>query len=363
MLNVLFSACVHHSSEDEILHVENTTLPEIELQYAKGFEVHYERGNIKIITHAINQNAPFRDSLYVVFNSRVKFPPTIKRINYGQNRLACQSSTYLAFLTPIEQLDAVCGLCGIEYIADNDLKNTLISNQVIEICASDQLEIEALYASAPDLVLEYPFGNEDQADLSKKGLKTLLMGEYLEESQLARLEWIKLVGLLVGEAEKANAYFDKVEAEYQQLCAATQPSGKTFIMNLPFQDQWFMPAAQSVGVQLIEDAGLTYFYGTEAGTENKLHSEEAVWNAGVTADYWIIIADEAPDFSMDDLEALSPVYKTFKSVQNGQVIFCNIATTDYFAKGVIEPHIILKDLLFATGQLEDHNPAYFYLLE
>ncbi len=363
LFNYVLTGCVRHTAPNETIPIAEAHIPQIELFYAKGFELERTTNFIKISTHSINENEFFCDSLYVVFNNESELPPDVKKIAYGQNRLACQSTTYLAFLNALSQLDCVCGLCGLDYVADQELTKKLMANGVIEICASDQLELEALYASNPSLILEYPFGSDDQEDLNKKGLKSLVIAEYLEESQLARLEWIKLFGLLVGEVEKANAYFAEVEAAYNQLCAAAIPSGKTFIMNLPFQDQWYMPSTQSVGVQLIEDAGLSYFYKSESGTENRLHSQEAVWQAGVSADYWIIIAHESPDFSMRDLLALSPVYKTFKSVQSGQVIFCNIATADYFAKGVIEPHIILKDLLFATGQLKQHVPSYFNVLE
>jgi iron complex transport system substrate-binding protein len=134
-------------------------------------------------------------------------------------------------------------------------------------------------------------------------------------------------------------------------------------MNLPFQDEWFMPSEKSVGVQLIEDAGINYFYSKEKGTENKLHSKEEVWNDGVSADYWVILASRPAGYKMADLLNEEAVYKTFKSVKENQVIFCNTSESDYFSQGVIEPNLILKDLLYATGQIENHKPAYFFLLE
>jgi len=357
-------SCVEHGIQEDP-HGEIVELNDsISIQYAEGFEVEYGEGFIKIITRSIPGNQFFKDSIYLVTNSNFILLPTLKRVSPSDGRIVCQSSTYLAYLCAIEQLDKVTGICGIDYVVNDATKELLKSNGTSEICPSDQIDLEALFASNAALFFTYPFGSSTEADkYSSKGIQTLLIAEYLEKTQLARLEWIKLFGLLTGQSKKANDYFDAVELAYTTLRDETPPLNKSFIMNLPFQDEWYMPSSKSVGVELIEDAGLTYFYQAEDGTENKLHAKEEVWNDGIEADYWIIIAREEPGFTLSDLCAQSPIYQAFKSVKDKHVIFCNTAEVDYFASGVVEPHVILKDLLFATNQIVGHEPQYFFLLE
>lgn len=367
-LLMLTFACIQHSDKEPTVYTDIPEQPEIAVKYAQGFEVEYVEGGIKLMTHSFGGNNPFSDSVYIITNSDLANTNTAiskadKKIGASANRLACQSSTYLAYLNELNSLNLVSGLCGLQYVNNADVVAVLNENQVKELCLTDEVQMEALHQTNPDLFLIYPFGDEKSKGYTENGIQTLLIAEYLEESQLARLEWIKVFGLLTGKVKEANAYFEKIESEYLALVDQQKKRDKTFIMNLPFQDEWFMPSTASVGVQLIEDAGLDYFYANEVGTENQLHSKEEVWQDGISADYWIIIARRPETFNLEDLLNEEPVYGVFKAVKEGQVIFCNTAETDYFAQGVIEPNIILKDLLFATGQIEAHQPRYFFLLD
>lgn len=356
-------SCVEHQDKTSVEENVFTAEDRVEVKYAKGFEVSYHQGYIKIITQSHSSNSQFKDSLFLITDLNNNLPKDVKRLTAEKTEFACQSSTYLAFFDAFKALDMVKALCGIKFVNQDSLKAELVSNGVVELCLTDQVQDEALLEANPDLFLIYPFGRSQDNNYKEKGINTLLIGEYLEETQIARLEWIKLFGLLLNRAEEANLYFDKIHEEYEALKRQVKPIEKSFIMNLPFQDQWFMPSAQSVGVRMVEDAGISYYFKEARGTENEVFSKEAIWDVGTKADYWIIIANRKPNFSLNDLLSESPVYKTFKSVKNEQVIFCNTADVDYFAKGIIEPQIILKDLLYATKQIEYHTPVYFKRLK
>lgn len=363
VLVLIFSACVQHTNSNGNSVANSSNLERVDIEYAEGFDILYEEGTIKIVTQSFGNNAFFRDSIYMRLDSAVNLDPLFKTIEHETIRLACQSSTHLAYLEELGGLNEVVGLCGLKYVNSDEISNVLKKNQVVELCMTDQVQLENLYQCNPDLFLIYPFGSAENNNFSGKGIQTLLISEYLEKSQLARLEWIKLFGVLTGRSKEANTYFKEVENKYLKLKSESLKTEKTFIMNLPFQDKWFMPSSKSVGVELIEDAGLHYFYKNELGTENITHSNELVWNDGVLADYWVIIASRPKGYGLQDLISEESVYKEFLSVKEHQVIFCNTNEVDYFSKGVIEPHVILKDLCFAMGQIKSHNPQYFFLLD
>jgi len=358
---LLFVSCINHSTEEVEVAAEESE-EQITVMYAEGFTVTYTADYIKLVTQSISDNEDFKDSLYILKTTNVP-KGDVKIVSGAENKLACQSSTYLAFLGALDELNNVRALCGTQYVQDSTVQAVLTANNTAELCLGESIQTEAILGAQTDLFLIYPFGDDRSEEFAKMGIKTLLIAEYLETSQLARLEWIKVFGLITGKVAEANAYFAAAEANYLNLKENARNQDKNFIMNLPFQDSWFMPSPNSVGVELIKDAGLTYFYSQGSGTENQLHTKEEVWNDGVESDYWVIAARRPAEFTLKDLLEEEPVYKEFKSVKNNQVIFCNTATVDYFAQGVIEPDVILKDLLFATGQISDHEPKYFFLLK
>ncbi len=362
LLLFFLNACVRHKTSIEniqALELSDSVL----VKYAEGFEVRYEYGGVTITTHSIASNAPFADSVFIVTNPEADISTKFHALPAGLDAISCQSSTHVAFLNALNQVDLVEGLCGMEYVQNSQISSALAENNVAEICAAEQVDIEVLQKINTDLFLIYPFETEGKAKYDGAGIRTLFIAEYLEQNALARLEWIKLFGLITGKSKEANAYFDDAETEYLSLISKSKKANSNFILNLPYKESWFMPSANSMIVNLIEDAGLTYYYPSSGITENETRSTEAVWNDAMFAEYWIIMASRPADFSLADLLAEEPVYKEFLSVKKNQVIFCNTATSDYFVQGVVEPQIILKDILLATGQLSDHLPKYFCLLK
>lgn len=362
LVSLMAQACIQHKSQDEVPRVVDVS-DSVRVQYAEGFEVNYTGNFIQIISHSISNNSPFADTLEL---------PTVKVVEdlAGDNvlfgpveNIACQSSTHAAFLSALNSLDRVAGLCGMQYVQNSAINSDLEKNEVMEICAAEQVAIEVLQKINTDLFLIYPFETDGKAKYDAAGIRTFFIAEYLEQTALARLEWIKLVGLIIGKSKEANSYFEKVKAEYLSVVSKSKKANSKFILNLPYKESWFMPSANSMIVNLIEDAGLSYYYPSSGITENETHSTESVWNDAMFADYWIIMASRPADFSLADLLAEEPVYKEFLSVKKNQVIFCNTATSDYFVQGVVEPQIILKDILFATNQLTGHHPKYFNILK
>lgn len=363
ILSVFFlNACVQHHSPDE--PIQATQLSDsVVVKYAEGFEVRYEYGGLTITTHSIASNAPFADSVFILTNPEADISLKFHNLSANLDAIACQSSTQVAFLNALNKVELVAGLCGMEYVQNSQINAALLENEVAEICAAEQVDIEVLQKINTDLFLIYPFETNGKAKYDAAGIRTFFIAEYLEQTALARLEWIKLFGLIIGKAKEANTYFEKAEAEYLSLITTTKQANSKFILNLPYKESWFMPSANSMIVNLIEDAGLTYYYPSSGITENETRSTEAVWNDAMFAEYWIIMASRPVDFSLADLLAEEAVYKEFLAVKKNQVIFCNTATSDYFVQGVVEPQIILKDILLATGQLNDHQPKYFNLLK
>lgn len=352
-INFILVSCINHQNNyDEFKSIEMND--SVAIEFAEGFNVVYNSDGISVISHSIEDNNPFYDSLFFSYVSDGS-----KQIKLPTN-FTCQSTTHIAYLYALNALTEVVGLCGKSFLNDTLLLKQI--KHVSELCQEEKISYELLKSLNTGLFFIYPFETKGKEIYTKDQIETFYIAEYLEKTVLARLEWIKLFGILTNKAKEANEIFEEKKVAYESLIKANL-NGKKFILNLPYKETWYMPSSNSLLVNLISDAGLTYFYQDDSLTENILRSNEQVWNDGVEADYWIIIAGRKPDFSMQDLINEQPVYAEFKSVKNSQVIFCNSDNSDYFVQGVVEPEILLSDLLFATNQLKNHSPKYFKLLK
>jgi iron complex transport system substrate-binding protein len=355
-------SCVNHKSEVEEENVQERPEIELEVKYAEGFEIDYQNKQTKLVSKSLNKNSFFRDSIFILHQKGDKQSKSHKVVAEVSS-ISCQSSTHLAYIDYLNDFDKVKGLCGVDFVQNQELKRQMDENEVVELCLGESIQLESLIGTNPDLFFVYPFAKEEVENLESKGVNTFMVSEYLEKSPLARLEWIKLFGVILNKEEEAQSYFEDVEEEYLGLVKEEVDSNMKFMFNLPFGDTWYTPSSNSLIVKLFEDAGLSYFYSSEVGTENTPHTQEEVWNNGPLVNYWVIIASRPANFTLADLVEENEVYSTFKSVINEQVIFCNTTTTDYFIEGVIEPHIMLKDILYASHQITEHQPKYFHLLK
>ncbi|MBD3637148.1 MAG: ABC transporter substrate-binding protein [Crocinitomicaceae bacterium] len=360
----LFLSCIRHGDKNEN-DAAYRTKEDVAFtrKYAKGFDIQQREDGFVIETFSHSGNSEWSDKFVAPYKADHNFSQNAKFLPVNINRVCCQSSTYLAFLEFLGKIETVKGLCGKQYLNNKELAAHLDTNNAREICLGEKTQTETIIDINPDIYFVYPFQSEEVIGLEKKGVKTFMIAEYLELDPLARLEWIKVFGMMFGEFEKANAYFEEVEKEYLQLVKPQPDKEKKFIMNLPFGDSWHAPSTNSLIISLLQDAGLYYCFQDESGTENTIHSKEEMWQIGAEVPYWVIVANRPEGFTLEDLLAEEEVYATFRSVKEGKVIFCNTMVTDYFTYGVIEPHVLLNEIQNTVEGKTDTKAKYFQILK
>ena len=364
----LFYSCVVHTEKEvktEVLEIgEKITYFEpfeIDIEYAKEFSVDVSHEDYTKITISTNNSVHnFTDSIFIAHNSNFK-PKGRKVVKGNYSSLALQSSTYLAYLEILNKLNLVKGISGLQYVNSENYIKSFDKNNTKEISIDGKIQMESLLSINPDLFLIYPFELDNTDKYNESGVKTLLVSEYLETTALGKLEWIKFFGLIFGEYEKAEVYFEETRKNHFMRTQEVEPEN-TMFFNLPFKDDWNMPSSNSTTVNLTNDAGFNYIYKDQTN-DNSHKSKEEVWNDAMQCKYWIIIASRPKGFSLADLLKEEEVYKEFPSVKNGRVIFCNTVTTEYFTKGVVEPDILLKELIYAKDNIEFEEPKYFRILK
>jgi iron complex transport system substrate-binding protein len=347
--SLVTSSCFNKGEQPEKPILE-TDFQEFEIKYAKGFSI-YEQGNQRFLLIHNPESGATIDTLEITASENSK--------HRYFNRVIAQSTTHFAFLNKINGLEKLVGLCGLQYLSAEQ-KSILL--KTAEICNAQGLDIEKIVNHNPDLVFLYPFGDKDKTTLKKLGIQTVYLTEYLEESPLARAEWMKFFALISGQNPNKTE-FDLVEKTYLSLIKEMQQFPKSVGFNLPYGDSWDMPSKNSISAQLVRDAGLNYYLPSEKSSTsgNLSFSLEHAYNRLSGMHYWVIIAARPKNFSLNDLLAENRIFDRFPSVQLGQVIFCNTETSPYFSEGPIEPHILLQDLLNCINGTDEGN-KYFKLL-
>ncbi len=288
-------------------------------------------------------------------------------ISLPLKRIVCLSTTHLAFLASLGELDRVVGVSGGKYISNNYILSRIRKGEVVDLGYEQSLNYELLLSIKPDVVFAYGIGSESLGYLNRireLGVKVVIIGEYLESTPLAKAEWIKVFGALLGKSTEADSIFSSIESEYNSLSNRFRNSPikpKVFI-NLPWNDVWYFPGNENYMANIIADAGGSYLLSHLKGNETHAFSFESAIEKGVNADVWINLGSYN---SVEQVISDFPRLKVLPVLKNGNIFNNNKLSTpeggnDIFESGVMNPHIILKDLvkIFYPDSLE-HNLVYY----
>jgi len=350
-------------------NVTSTDITSGEVRYARKFDLQSFENYFELQVFS-----PFADSDDTLYYALKKsscqkvFPEAYHQIDIPIQSAAILSSSHAALFKPFEAADVVTGIANIDYIYDDDIYDNYKSGHTIQVGLGKNLNYELLLSRSPDILMissnaasEY---NELQT-IKRGGTGVIVNAEWREKHPLGRAEWVKVLGALLDQPEKAEAYFRKVEKNYlglrqKALEASDQPE---VLVNAPFKDSWWIPGSETYVARLLFDAGANYPWQDEQ-QENILQLDlESVMNESIDAAYWI---NPGTARSLEELAAKDSRLIEFqafrqKRVYNHTKKINERGGNDYFETGVIRPDLVLADLIhiFHPRLLEDHTFEYY----
>lgn len=326
----------------------------VQPRHAKGFYFIKEKNFTRLIVRRPWQGAD-KDLFLALVKEGDPDPkeiPAAAKVRVPVKRMALASVPQLAFAEALGSLDRVAGLSGTAYLYSPGARARVASNLIRDLSGTaGAYNGELLMVLKPDLVVAQAVdreGAEKALHLSDQGLPLVFMGEWLEEHPLARAEWVKVMGALVGREKEADKLFAEVENAYMHMMAmlAQVEVRPKVMVGLPFKGTWYVPGGASYLAALIDDAGGDYLWkgGNERG--GVAMSLEAVAEKARGADIWI--HPYGVD-SLGQLRRVDPRLADFGPLQQGAV-YGNTKRTnglggnDYYETGVLKPHELLADL-------------------
>lgn len=326
-------------------------------RYATGFSLlSTEQGDATLLV----VNKPWQGSMgeqrMLLIDPEERFGnvshPSVQRISGSVERVVCLSSSYIAMLDAIGQVDKVVGVSGKEFIYNEKISS---AEHIGDVGYDSVFNMELLLSLNPDLVLLYGISAKSiiEERLQQFHIPYIYIGEYLEPSPLGKAEWIVAIAEIVGLREQGEECFKHIEERYNTLCQRVRQHTQDkstlprVLLNTPYRDVWYLPAPESYMVQLIEDAGgFAYTEGEVGDTTTPIGIEQA-YSYAQEADLWLNVGSCE---SLAELKATNPHFSSTRLVTEQRVYNNTLRRTpssgsDFWESGVVKPDVILEDLI------------------
>ena len=281
------------------------------------------------------------------------------------------SATQWAVFLRLGEIDRVKGILEGRFVTDSTMRSLLTQQKVYDIGTEAAADIERMIQLQPDVLLYSPYFDGNQGDLNITGAVLFPFADYMENTPLGRAEWIRVIGMLTGCEDKANAWFDDIKRRYNALstlCAEVEHRPTVF-SDLAFNGQWYVAGGRSYIAKLFADAGADYIWKDNPSTASVPMDAESILAKAQHADYWRVINSNPLPMTYASLGKESPVYSLFDAYKNHQIIVCDILSTGYFEQSQCEPDLLLADFIhffhpeLLTGEWEGYETKYYHLLE
>jgi iron complex transport system substrate-binding protein len=353
--------------EERIAEEINSNSLKAEINYAKGFSIEAFDG-YKIITVTnswVSHNKSFKYVLYR--NEKPKEISGAIFIKTPITSIACMSLTQVAFIEKIGKEKSIVALSGCDYVSSSKIKNRVSTNLIKEIGEGQNINYEMLIEEKPNFIMGFGIDASSNNYINKLvslGLDVVLNAEYMETHPLGKAEWIKFIAAFYEEESKADSIFKKIEKEYLEYLELTKNIKKrpTVFTGMPWNGSWYIPGAASFQAQLLKDAGAQYLWLDNDEKSSLIKSKEIIIDEAYDADFWLNLnsySDIASIINYDEK------FKGFKAVKqkklyNNDNRINGTLGNDYWESGVVNPQIILKDLIKVFHPKLIKHEMYYY---
>ncbi|HEX2612837.1 MAG TPA: helical backbone metal receptor [Fibrobacteria bacterium] len=279
-------------------------------------------------------------------------------------RIVCLAAVHVGFLAALGEAGRVIAVDAGRHVYDAGVRARVADRSVMEVGSGTGLDIERLLVVKPDLVLANAVGASENASLDRlrrAGIPVLVTAEWMESDPLARAEWVRLIGMLVGKSARADSLFATVEASYRARAAEArgQKSRPTVLLGAPFRDQWFVAGGRSFMARLLRDAGAEYPWAADTTVGGVPLGFEAVLARARDADVWLHPSDW---HALREGLKRDARFSSFTAFKRGDVYDHDArrrpdGADDYWESGAVRPDRVLADLV---SILHGQGDSLFY---
>ena len=338
-------------------------------RHAEGFQVRYTDAGclVDIQDPQRGEKESFHFLLVPRGTKLAQVPAGYMPLEVPVERVVCMTSLQLSNFICLGELDRVAGVTSTRHLFNPDMKERLADGRTRKIGIEGNFDSEVILALDPDVILISPFKRGGYEALRGVDIPLVPHLGYQEATPLGQAEWIKFVGLLCCEEEKANRIFDEIEARYNALKALTADvTERPVVLSGELHGgNWYVGGGRSFLAQIFRDAGGEYFLPDDTNAGGLNLDFETVYSQTANAQYWRIVNSYNGTFSYDALQAEDARYADLNAFKNKGVIYCNMREKPFYESMPVQPDVVLADLIhiFHPELLPaDHQPVFYELL-
>jgi iron complex transport system substrate-binding protein len=362
---LLFSvSCKNETKENHSKPIEGTS---IILKYAKGFSI-TDFGTHKILEIKNPwTNADISYSFTLTSNKLYQDEKNRDALITPLKKIVVTSTTHLPALELLNVEDALIGFPGTTYISSKTIRQRVDKGFIRELGKNENINTEILLELNPEVVIAFGIddNNKTLETIKKSEIPVIFNGDWVEDSPLARAEWIKFFGVLFDKEKKADSIFNRIEANYldAKKIASKVLKKPTVLSGALHKDIWYLPNGNSTEAQLLKDANTNYLWSNSKGTGSLTLNFETVFEIAKYADFWFSPSNYS---SLEILEKANSHYASFKAFQNKAIYSFNNTQGEsggnlYYELGMTRPDIVLKDIIKICHPelLQNYEPFFF----
>ncbi|PKQ46328.1 ABC transporter substrate-binding protein [Confluentibacter flavum] len=373
LLLIIILTLLNCKNETKKQLTESVKGEQLPLKYAKGFSVK-DYGTHKILEIKNPWPKAEKSYTYVLLNTNydADFWSTEKNnydgaIEMPIQKIVVTSTTHIPALELLNVEETLVGFPGIDYISSEKTRSRIDKGLVRELGKNEGINTEVLLELKPNLVIGFGVDGNNRTfeTIKKSGIPVIFNGDWVEESPLAKAEWIKFFGVLFNKEKEADSIFNSIEYNYLEAkkLAKNTKSQPIILSGAMHNDIWFLPNGTSTEAQLLKDANANYLWSDSKGTGSLSLNFETVFSKAKNADIWLSPSNYA---SKEALKNGNTHHALFKAFQNN-TIYSSINTTGtsggilYFELGTTRPDLVLKDLIkICHPELLKNYDLYFF---
>lgn len=351
---------------------KDNSLISVPLSYAKRFTIKTS-SDITVLELHGNKNDSNVTATFVLYkNQKPYYSKEAYYIKTPVNRVASMSSIYTTMIGELNCQNKIVAIDNVDYYNNSFIQQQVRNVSIIELSKGPQIDIEKAVGLNPDLFLTFGMGSpKDDVDkkLVQSTIPIAISIDHLEETPLARAEWIKFFACFFNKENLADSLFKITEKKYNDLKTIALKTIKkpSVLTEIKYGDAWYIPAGKSFIAHLIEDAGGDYFWKEDTKTGSSAQSFETVYAKAKDCDIWINLYNLN---SKKELLSYDERYGLFKACKNNQLYNNNktqnaLGYSNYWETGITHPEDVLADLIaiFSPTLMPNHTFNYYKKLE
>lgn len=369
-MGLLALSCKDNSVSHPDLQMKAQVQSDSSILFAKRFSI-TKAANYEII-HLFGK-AESRDTTanFILYQND---KPNIDYKNAYYIKTPCSSIISLSsiYSNMLSELGCVKNIVAIEnkdYYNNSSILNEVNTGRIKEVQRNPEIDKEQVLNIKPDVIFAFGMGRAS-GDFDEKiiesGIPVVISLDHLENTPLARAEWIKFFAAFVNKEKEASDIFEKVQTEYIKLSESAKQfkSYPTVFTELKYSDTWYLPGGKSFMAQLIKDAHAHYLWNNDTSSGSLPLSFEAVYAKANSADFWLNVSMCSTKQQMISQDRRYGDFAAFKNdhVYNNNLHSNALNYSSYWETGMIYPNRILSDLIsiFHKEELDTLPKSLYY---